>query len=50
MKDTARERPKAVLIPLDRLVPHPMNPNVMAPELKEKLTANTQSQRALRTP
>jgi ParB family chromosome partitioning protein len=40
MEHTRREPPKVVLIPLDQLVPHLMNPNVMAPELKEKLAAN----------
>jgi len=40
MNCAPREQPKVVLIPLDQLVPHPMNPNVMAPELKEKLAAN----------
>ena len=40
MNCAPREQPKVVLIPLGQLVPHPMNPNVMAPELREKLAAN----------
>jgi ParB-like chromosome segregation protein Spo0J len=40
MEHTRREPPKVVLIPLDQLVPHPMNPNVMPDELKAKLAAN----------
>lgn len=40
MNCAPREQPKVVLIPLDQLVSHPLNPNVMLPKLKEKLAAN----------
>jgi ParB-like chromosome segregation protein Spo0J len=39
----ARRRPQVIHIPLDQLFPHPLNANVMAPELKEKLKAHIAS-------
>lgn len=37
MKTRAQGRKELVWIPLAQLIPHPLNANVMAPELKEKL-------------
>lgn len=40
MKEARPEEPKLTQISLDQIAPHPMNPNVMAAELREKLAAN----------
>ena len=39
----APQRPQMIRIPLDHLLPHPLNANVMPPELKEKLKLHIQS-------
>ena len=40
---TTRDDLTLVRIPLDRLVPHPLNPNVMPDDLREKLKEHIQS-------
>jgi ParB-like chromosome segregation protein Spo0J len=37
------EQPKVILVPFDQLLPHPLNPNVMSPELKKKLKLHIRS-------
>lgn len=36
----SRESERLVRVPMDKLLPHPANPNVMSEEFLEKLAAN----------